>query len=275
MKSFVDTTILVDYLLKSGDKKEQSKYALQKCEESYLPQYAIKEFKAGPLQYFAWFYNRLSKSNSFLKAIGALQKLSLTPQRHRLSTALEALMEVHKEISNKPVSYLSNLYGEKAKIDIVLNDRFRLSLKRKILTSWKNRRNVTTKTGNELVCYTELAPIESNGLFNLKPSKCNTKRCCLTEMYRSLVGDIQKIDEKLLSEEVTEVNRKRHKIMREIIRKKKYYLSDTECRQLGDVYFVCFCPNDHKILTTNIKDHKPLAEAIGKNAISPSDLLTN
>lgn len=247
MKSFIDTTILVDYLLKSGKKKEESKVALQKCEESYLPQYAIKEFKAGPLQYFAWFYNKLTKTNSLLSAIEALQKLSLTPQRHRLSTALEALMEAYKKISSRPLSHLTSSYGEKAKIDIVLNDRFRLSLKRKILSSWKNRRNVTTKTGNELECYTELAPIESNGLFSLKPNKCNTKRCCLTEMYRAQINDIQKIDKKLLTLEAKEENRKKHKVLRELIRKKNYYLSDSECRQLGDVYFVCFCPNDHSI----------------------------
>jgi len=275
MKSFVDTTILVDYLLKSGDKKEQSKSALQKCEESYLPQYAIKEFKAGPLQYFAWFYNKLAKTNSLIHALEALQKLSLTPQRHRLSTALEALMDTYKKISSKPLSHLTSSYGEKAKVDFVLNDRFRLSLKRRILYSWKNRRNVTTKTGNELVCYTELAPIENNGIFSLKPNKCNTKRCCLSEMYRNKMNDIQKIDKQLTSQETSEENRKRHKVLREIIRKKNYYLSDNECRQLGDVYFACFCPNDYTILTTNIKDHRPLAKAIEKQAISPSELISN
>ena len=35
--------------------------------------------------------------------------------------------------------------------------------------------------------------------------------------------------------------------------------------------FAFFCPIDAVVLTTNIKDHKPLAEALGKKAQTPSE----
>jgi len=36
------------------------------------------------------------------------------------------------------------------------------------------------------------------------------------------------------------------------------------CRKLGDAYFALNCPGDATILTSNAKDHAPLAGALGK-----------
>jgi len=271
MKSFVDTTILVDYLLKSGETKTTAKAAVEKCSESFLPQYAIKEFKAGALQYFVWFHNKLSQTNSFLNSIMALQRLSVTPQRNRLSTAIQALYESYKLLSNKPLDHLIKVYGDKAKVDNVLCDRFKLTLKRKIISSWKNRRKFTTKTGNELECYTEIGPNFSNNLFSLKPNKCITTKCCLSEKYRELSDDLEKI-KNVISNLPKDEHKKRFKILREFLRKKNYVLSDSECRKLGDIYFVCFCPRESFILTTNVTDHSLMAEVLDKNVKAPTDL---
>jgi hypothetical protein len=42
-----------------------------------------------------------------------------------------------------------------------------------------------------------------------------------------------------------------------------------DCRRLGDAFFALYAPPDAVILTTNIKDHAPLAEALGKQARIP------
>jgi hypothetical protein len=42
-----------------------------------------------------------------------------------------------------------------------------------------------------------------------------------------------------------------------------------DCQALGDAYFAFFAPDDADILTTNLKDHCPLAESIGKTAVGP------
>jgi hypothetical protein len=50
-------------------------------------------------------------------------------------------------------------------------------------------------------------------------------------------------------------------------------LDNGKCRSLGDAVFAFLAPADSVILTTNVKDHQPLAEALGKSAISPADML--
>jgi hypothetical protein len=46
-------------------------------------------------------------------------------------------------------------------------------------------------------------------------------------------------------------------------------LTQKACRSLGDAYFAIFAPADSVILTTNVKDHAPLAEALKKKAVAP------
>ena len=42
-----------------------------------------------------------------------------------------------------------------------------------------------------------------------------------------------------------------------------------DCGKLGDAYFALHAQPDAVILTTNLKDHAPLANALGKQATSP------
>lgn len=46
-------------------------------------------------------------------------------------------------------------------------------------------------------------------------------------------------------------------------------LTDSQCRDLGDAVFALLAPHDSVILTTNLKDHEPLASALGKTAQLP------
>ena len=41
------------------------------------------------------------------------------------------------------------------------------------------------------------------------------------------------------------------------------------CRQLGDAYFVLFCPRDTTVATTNLRDIQPLAAALGIDVATP------
>lgn len=62
-KAFVDTTILADALLKPGEVEQLTKTALLRYTTTELPVYAIKEFKAGVLKNYIWFYNKLALYN--------------------------------------------------------------------------------------------------------------------------------------------------------------------------------------------------------------------
>ncbi|MCP4201222.1 MAG: hypothetical protein GY769_04735 [bacterium] len=45
------------------------------------------------------------------------------------------------------------------------------------------------------------------------------------------------------------------------------------CRALGDAIFALYCPEGAEILTTNVKDHRPLAEAVNRRVVSPREVL--
>jgi hypothetical protein len=46
-------------------------------------------------------------------------------------------------------------------------------------------------------------------------------------------------------------------------------LTKKDCRDLGDAYFAFFAPESTDILTTNRRDHEPLAGALGKRVVCP------
>jgi hypothetical protein len=64
-------------------------------------------------------------------------------------------------------------------------------------------------------------------------------------------------------------DKNRRKALKHLINTPKIPLDREQCRWLGDAVFAFFCPQDAEILTTNIRDHRPLAKAIGKRAVQP------
>jgi hypothetical protein len=271
-KAFVDTTVYTDRLLKTGVKGESARKALNSYKHTELPVYAIKEFKAGPLKNFAWMHNTLVTTNSFWESLAALQRMSLSPHRYITSTALEALMEVAKELRNLTNEDLTEKYGKSATKDAMECDMYRYAIKQRIHNSWKRRRRVTTAVVQPLSCYPETELFENRGLIKLDPVnvKCNpTKECCLGPLLRKDVESLKKLRDTIDNLPQKAENLSRRKALHEIIRKPKQNVSEDYCRALGDAYFALFCPDDAAILTTNTRDHEPLAKALDKEVHSP------
>jgi hypothetical protein len=95
-KAYVETTILTNLLLKPGSEKEsRAKLALARYDSTILPVYSIKEWKAGPLQHFAYFHNKLVTTRSLTNTIAALNSLAYNPYKKNTSfEALEAVMRL-------------------------------------------------------------------------------------------------------------------------------------------------------------------------------------
>lgn len=272
-KAFVDTTILTDALIKSGEVKKSAIDALKQFDETDLPVFAIKEFKAGPLKNFAWMHNKLVDLQSFALALTALGRMSRTPRRYTTSTAIEALREAAGSIAKQTPADLVNKYGNFAEMDKILCDEFRLAIKTAIMKSWKRRRKITTNIVLPLPCYSETAPyVNSRGLIELEPKKCNPPReCSLSILLKSKRHELEKMRESIKNSNKPE-NRRRAQVLHEIYRKPNVAVQEKDCQALGDAIFVLFAPDDSIILTTNIEDYKPLAEALGKVAKRPTDL---
>jgi hypothetical protein len=86
---------------------------------------------------------------------------------------------------------------------------------------------------------------------------------------RKKIPDIKILAEVVKAQPKKNENVNRYKVLHEIGRKPTNPLTEEYCIGLGDAYFALYCPKTATILTTNMKDHKPLAEALGKRAERP------
>jgi predicted nucleic acid-binding protein len=263
-KALVDTTIIADALLKRGEAQRAAKQALASFEETLLPVYALKEFKAGALRNYVWFHNKLVL-HGYADAIKALQRMSLTPRRYTTSTALEA---IHAAIMSKQKLSLGDLvtkYGSAANHTEVIRDQWRLALKAIILQAWRRRRSVTTKTEEPLFCYFELDIREdASGLLDHKPTTCqNLGECEIAQRFRKDLNCIQELRDCVLQQDRKPENDRRSGALKRLLRSGKDPINDRDCRALGDAAFVLLCPKDWVILTTNRKDFESLAAAVG------------
>jgi hypothetical protein len=269
-KAFIDTTILTDVLLKPTGQGVVAKEALKKYSKTELPVYAIKEFKAGPLKNFVWMHNKLASTKSFAQSLAALHAMSRTLKRYTTSTAIEALKEAGENLKSMTNQELVTKYGANAVTDVSLCENFRDSIEVLIMMAWKRRRKVTNSVVEPLDCYEEKEPFEKRGLLDLSPTKCKpSKECCLAPKLRDKIKDLELLYQAVKQQPESSENQKRYKILHEISRKPKQPISEEMCRGLGDAYFALFCPKDSVVLTTNLKDHKPLAKALGKDAELP------
>lgn len=273
MKSYLDTTILVNVLLKRDQIHLNSKNALKIIAVTELPVYAIKEFKRGALAYYIWLHNKFALTKSLSNTTKAIHSIFM--QRHRQSTSLEAMANVESLIGKFSVDELNKKYGKSDNFDQFAADIYRLQLKRIIFLAWKNRRNISTNVINELSCYSELKPfIGQNNRIENSPEGCTlNEECCLSPIFKNTEA-LTKVLSAFDNMPNTSENIKRKNIIKDLIRKPKTKITESICRSFGDLYFSLSCPNDSFILTTNIKDHKPLASSLNKTAKTPEEVLS-
>lgn len=267
-KAFLDTTILVDVLLKPGEKRTAAKSALGRFVETEIPRYAIKEFGIGAFSYFMYLHNVLSESRSFSKALDRIQKLSRTPQKNRTSTSMEALSNLTKLLSQTPAQ-LAAKYGPGIEMDKIVADELRLELKAILYKAWAKKQSVATRIVYPLSCYSDGVVTERRGLLELVPKECSLEpNCCLAREFRSRIVDVESLEKASENLGKPGMPNKQRKALRHL-RRTSRPLDRASCRALGDAVFAFLCPTDAVILTTNLKDHQPLAQALGKQAETP------
>ena len=270
-KAYVETTVLTDALLKPGARANAARSAIRRYEESLLPVYAIKEFKAGPLAHYVWFHGKLVTTKSWEQTLAQLRKTAMSPFRSRwVSTAVEALEAAAHRNRSVTTEELASKWGPTARYDAVQCDIYRLSLRSIIMRAWKKRRRLTSSVVDELSCYPEIDLSERRRLIDLGGVECNpTDECCLAAELRSHPEILESMLSAIDAQPEKTENVKRAQVLRDLSRLREQKLTAKQCRYLGDAVFAYFCPADAVILTTNVSDLRPLAEAVGKKAETP------
>jgi hypothetical protein len=262
-RAYLDTTVLSDALLKTDGR---ARGALAQYSRSSLPVYAIKEFGAGPLKNWIWFYNKLV-TNTYRDAIRELHRMAFTPRRYTTLTAIEALEQVAIQFESMVNADVLAKHPEQT-LDQTIRDVYLLHLKRKIVQAWRRRRDITTEVIQELSCYPERAPIfQPGGLVEKRPLGCDHKgECCFAVELRKRRPELEIMLKTLKSLPAKAENQRRIKILSGFLKNSRFVFGDKECRGLGDVVFALFCPDDAEILTSNIADYEPLTTALKKRS---------
>jgi hypothetical protein len=263
-KAFLDTTILVNLLLKRGEVRKRSQDALKRFDGVDFPVFAIKEFKAGALSNWVWLHNKLVATRSLAKTLDAIRAVMLF-KKNLASTALEALADLGKQ-SKSTFADLESQYGKQADPDVVAADRLRSGAKTRVFLAWRARRSIGAATV-PLPCYLESGPYEVDGLLSCKPVKCDADDCSMAPALKARPADLNALRDAVKAQPIKPENARRAKALKELIRNRP--VDDSLCRSLGDAIFAFFAPNGSVILTTNIRDHGPLAQALGKKAEVP------
>jgi hypothetical protein len=263
--AYVETTVLTDILLKpESPKYQRAKTALKKYKNTLLPVYSIKEWKAGPLHTFAYLHNKLVFTKSFSQTLNAISALS--GMTYLKSTAMEALAATATALKAAPQKY-AGLGGR----DDEMADSFRFALASLIIRSWHMRRKITTHVVDDLSCYVEVKPrVGKDGTIDLTPEKCDgDQECNLAQQLKSQPKLLEALRNAIPESSVRAEDKKRRKALKQLVKHPKEVVDRETCRDLGDVIFAFFCPKTAVVLTTNLRDHQPLANAIGKKAESP------
>ncbi|MCA3559780.1 MAG: hypothetical protein IOC82_01960 [Aestuariivirga sp.] len=263
MRAFIETTILVDLLLKRKSRRSAVKVALSKFSETLLPQYAIKEMKAGALFACVWLHNKLVTTDSIPDAIQAVHAMSRTPRRYLVSTALEAWAVAEESIASK--SYLPNQVVTPAAREKLRRQEMINLIRSQIMLGWRRRRKSFTKVVSPLTCYVEDELILVGERIETGKIKCAHEPCCLKEQFFDKIEDTKTLMAECAKGDRAE-DKKRYSALRHIARTPKREIDSDMCRSLGDAVFALQSPADATIVTTNMKDIAPLAGALGKDA---------
>jgi hypothetical protein len=182
------------------------------------------------------------------------------------STANEAIAAAGQITKTVPVKYtvLGNADKDHA-------DSYRLSLASHITRSWKRRRRITSQVVDDLPCYLEATPrLRKDGFFDLNPRECTeAEECCLASALKAKPELLEALRDAIPSNSMRKENSRRRHALKRLIKHPNELFTQDMCSDLGDAIFAFFCPTNAVILTTNLRDHEPLAKAVGKNAETP------
>lgn len=207
---------------------------------------------------------------SFVETLVALQKLSFTPQKYMTATAIQAFHSAFKGMfAGSSLGSLALQYGDKADLDQLHADALRLELKRIIVTSWSKRHSLFGGQQELLPCYPDKDLIENRDRLEVAPRDClRNSDCCLRSRLVGRRRDIGTAKDALPDENRKET-RERYRVLRQLEKHPNSLMAPKDCQRFGDAYFVLFCPDDAVILTTNVRDIKPMADALGVEFSAP------
>jgi hypothetical protein len=191
-----------------------------------------------------------------------------TQQRYKTSTALEAVTAMFDFIGSFRIDELAARYGGDQTVDRIWADFMRVEFRKAIVKAWDSREKVG-KIVDRLDCYPNQALSEREDRISLHPNQCREPRCRVQKLLVAQMKELKAVYVALLRQPDKAENIKRHQVLRDIQKRPTETISNQQCRNIGDAYFVIACPVGAELVTTNVDDFAPLADVLGKQVRSP------
>ena len=231
---------------------------LRITDRSLLPVYAIKELKCGPLRSFIWLHNRFADTKSFNRTIKAIH--SNFRQRNLQATAHEALQVGGEVLIGASLASATTREETQA----ALADSYRYALRRRIDMAWRDRRKLASEVTDELSCFAEVAHSfnERTKFIDDQRRKCDLEaECCLAPEFRARKSDLTALIAAIEGLSRAEDDRRR-KALRLLRNSPRVPFEDAALQVPRRRILRLRRPPSCAILTTNAKDHIPLAGAL-------------
>lgn len=257
--AILDTTVVADVLLRRDERADAAESFVRRFDRRLLPVYALKELKGGPLRAYAWLHDQLCEAGSVEGALDRLARLSRTPRRNLTATAIEALAEAEREKSLVEESGSRRF------------ERLRLALWRRVVGAWRNRRRLATDVIAPLDCYHEVDGVGGpNSSLDLGRFGCERGRpCAMAALLLDHRASLERVREALELEPAGRERDARLAAVTHLLERGATALTESQCLSLGDAVFAVLCPEGGVIVTTNVRDHAPLARSLNKQVERP------
>jgi hypothetical protein len=268
-RAYVDTTIVTDALLKWQTVQAEAIDALQSFDETLLPDYAVREFQAGPLQNYIYTHNCFVGANSCDEARERVDAIAPTQQRNKFLTAIGALKGIRTATENEYKRIIAAREmnwedGEKFRVEFI-----KTHIANKIFDAVYALDTVCMDRTDRLSCLESVEVEEHGEKLRARGGRtdCAEKATCgLTTL---LLGQEEALRKVLAATEEQNAGAPKAELKRRMAALLPLLegrgAERATCRGLGDAVFAVLAPEGATILTTNVNDHRPLAECLGKS----------
>lgn len=270
--TLADATIVADAVLKTGPRSEAARAALQRAE---IPRYALKEVRHGPFGNFVYAHNLLAETGSMRATRERVRRLGA--QRHKQQTAQEALDEAEAEVQGQPMAQIvaqlldatATHLGSGGVSDAAFARQYRVALRGIVQRAHAEITVLMARATGQLPCF-ESRPLvaRSGDILDDGVRKCGSA-CALGALFASRSADVSLLAGVVTQQSQKPENTKRAAALQFVATHPGAAPSSDQCRALGDAVYALLCPAGGTIITTNVVDHAPLAEALGKRAKAP------
>jgi hypothetical protein len=270
MSCYIDTTIVVKVAERDPLIAKKAIEHASKNNPAQVPHYAYREMSAGVLYRLCSLQQRIATSENPAEALAGILRLPPQSGRNREGP----LQEFQKSLFN---ALQVNGVGAEP-IYKTIRDEMSSELALKAQRLWRRATRAKEFTPvDPLSCFQvqdleidELtgAVFPTTGRFGCTPGI----KCAAAKYLIEKRDEVQKLVDFLRpdadSGEKQETSSRR-KALKELLKLGASEFPRKRCRGLGDAYFAIRCPPGSHVLTTNLADHEPLCNSLGKSARCP------